>query len=56
MGGNGMECQGAVVWCFNFNVTSIDVTVDPPVSVWMLGLTMVAMVVVEIWGEVFALG
>jgi len=33
-------------------VTLIDVRYDPSVIVCMLGLTMVDVVVVEIWGEV----
>ena len=37
-------------------VTFIDVKRDVSVGICCLGLTMAALVVVEIWGEVFPLG
>jgi hypothetical protein len=47
-GGNGMECQGVVV-CL---VTLIDARGDPSLGACVLGLTMVAMAVVEMGGEI----
>jgi hypothetical protein len=42
--------------CWNDIVVDGDIRGDGSVIVCMLGLTMVAVVVVEIWGEVFPLG
>jgi hypothetical protein len=57
LGGNLVEISmGGMVWSarelFHGLVTLIDVTSGVSVSVTMLGLTMVALVVVEIWGEI----
>ena len=50
----GQRCRvlSTKYWCYGVP-TLIDVRDDPTVSVCMLGLTMVALVVVEIWGEIF---
>jgi hypothetical protein len=50
----GMVWSARELWYGD--VILIDVKDDPSVSVCMLGLTMVAMVVVEIWSEVSHLG
>ena len=42
--------------CWNDIVVHGDATVDASVGVCMLGLTRVAVVVVEMWGEVFPVG
>jgi len=47
-GGDGMECQGVMVWSCNFNTSC-----DPITGVYMLGLTRIGLVVAEIWGENF---
>jgi hypothetical protein len=48
--------MGGMVWSarelFYGLVTLIDITCDLSVSVGVLSLTMVALVVVEIWGEI----
>jgi hypothetical protein len=56
----GGDLNGGMVWSarelYDGLVTLIGVTGDPSVGVCMLGLPMVGVVVVEIWGEVSQLG
>ena len=46
--GNGIECQGVVVWSYNFNRSWRR---PPPAGFWVLGLVPVRLVVAEIWCE-----